>query len=116
MFFAYQRLEMKDSIISELNSQLNDLKVRLEKASNSIDANDFVLLAKHAKIEFTDLQYFGYAKMLESTDFRKADTVAIANVRWNTTLSDSIMTLKEQKLNDWLKKELKLKKVMIKRN
>jgi hypothetical protein len=113
---AYQRIEIKDSIITELNSQLDNLKMRLEKASNSIDANDFVLLAKHAKIEFTDLQYFGYAKMLESTDFRKADTIAIANVRWNTTLTDSIMTLNEQKLNEWLKKELKLKKVMIKRN
>ena len=54
--------------------------------------------------------------MLESSDFRKVDTIAIANVRWNTTLSDSIMSIREQELNEWLKKELNLKDVKIRRN
>jgi len=113
---AYQRLEEKDSLISSLNSQIDTLKVRLEKTTNSLDANDFVTLAKDAKIQFSDLQYFGYAKMLESSDFRKADTIAIARVRWNTTLTDSIMTVREQELNEWLKKELNIEKLLIKRN
>ena len=113
---AYERLEEKANIIANLNSQIDTLKNKLEKVTNSMDSNDFVLLAKDAKIQFSDLQYFGYAKMLESTDFRSADTIAIANVRWKTTLSDSIMTVKEQELNDWLKKELKLQKLIIKRN
>lgn len=113
---AYQRLEEKDSLISNLNSQIDTLKVRLEKTTNSLDANDFVTLAKDAKIQFSDLQYFGYAKMLESSDFRKADTIAIARVRWNTSLTDSIMTVREQELNEWLKKELNIEKLLIKRN
>ena len=113
---AYQRLEEKDSLISNLNSQIDTLKVRLEKTTNSLDANDFVTLAKDAKIQFSDLQYFGYAKMLESSDFRKADTIAIARVRWNTALTDSIMTVREQELNEWLKKELNIEKLLIKRN
>ncbi|PTM06597.1 MAG: hypothetical protein DA407_11615 [Bacteroidetes bacterium] len=113
---AYERLEEKDSIISDLNSQIDTLKVRLEKITQSLDTNDFVLLAKDAKIEFSDLQYFGYAKMLESTDFRKADTIAIARVRWNTALTDSLMTVREVELNEWLKKELKINNVLIKRN
>jgi hypothetical protein len=113
---AYERLEEKDSIISDLNSQIDTLKVRLEKITQSLDSNDFVLLAKDAKIEFSDLQYFGYAKMLESTDFRKADTIAIARVRWNTALTDSLMTVREVELNEWLKKELKINNVLIKRN
>jgi len=113
---AYERLEEKDSVISVLNSQIDTLKVRLERITNSLDSNDFVLLAKDAKIKFSDLQYFGYAKMLESSDFMKADTVAVASVKWKTTLTDSIMTVREQELNDWLKNELKLKNIVIKRD
>lgn len=113
---AYQRLEEKDSLISSLNSQIDTLKIRLEKTTNSLDANDFVTLAKDAKIQFSDLQYFGYAKMLESSDFRKTDTIAIARVRWNTALTDSTMTVREQELNEWLKKELNIEKLLIKRN
>lgn len=113
---AYGRLEEKDSVISVLNSQIDTLKVRLEKITHSLDSNDFVLLAKDAKIKFSDLQYFGYAKMLESSDFMKADTVAIASVRWNTSLSDSIMSIKENELSNWLKQELKIDNVVIKRD
>jgi len=103
---AYQRLEEKDSLIANLNSQIDTLKIRIEKTTNTLDSDDFVLLAKDAKIQFSDLQYFGYAKMLESSDFKKADTISIARVKWNTTLSDSIMSLREQELNEWLKNEL----------
>lgn len=113
---AYERLEEKDSLISNLNTQIDTLKVRLEKMSNSLDANDFVSLAKDAKIQFSDLQYFGYAKMLESSDFRKVDTIAVASVRWNTNLTDSIVAVREQELNDWLKKELNIENLVIKRN
>lgn len=113
---AYQRLEEKDSLIANLNSQIDTLKIRIEKTTNTLDSDDFVLLAKDAKIQFSDLQYFGYAKMLESSDFKKADTISIARVKWNTTLSDSIMSLREQELNEWLKNELKIKDVIIKRN
>ncbi len=113
---AYQRLEEKDSLIANLNSQIDTLKIRIEKTTNTLDSDDFVLLAKDAKIQFSDLQYFGYAKMLESSDFMKIDTIAIARVRWNTTLTDSIMAVREQELNDWLKKELNIEKLLIKRN
>lgn len=113
---AYQRLEEKDSIISGLNSQIDTLKVRLEKTTNSLDANDFKGLAQKAKIKFFDLQYFGFAKMLESSDFMKIDTIAIARVRWNATLTDSIMAVREQELNEWLKKELNIENLLIKRN
>ena len=113
---AYQKLNEKDSIITILTSQIDTLKIRLEKMSNSLDANDFVSLAKDAKIQFSDLQYFGYAKMLESSDFRKVDTIAVASVRWNTSLTDSIVAVREKELNDWLKSELNIEKILIKKN
>ncbi len=109
-------IEERDSLLLVRQKEIDSIKSQFAEKSNILNANDFTLLAKDAKIQFSDLQYFGYAKMLASSDFRKADTIAIANVRWNTALSDSIMTVKETELSNWLKQELKLKNVIIKRN
>ncbi|TJY36513.1 DUF389 domain-containing protein [Pontimicrobium aquaticum] len=109
-------IEERDSLLLLRQKEIDSIKSQFAEKSNILDANDFTSLAKDAKIQFTDLQYFGYAKMLASSDFRKADTVAIANVRWNTSLTDSIMAAKEVELSNWLKQELKLENVVIKRN
>ncbi|MEZ4797619.1 MAG: DUF389 domain-containing protein [Flavobacteriaceae bacterium] len=113
---ALVNVEKRDSLLFIKQKELDSINAFYAKKGNLLDANNFSLLAKDAKIKFTDLQYFGYAKMLESSDFRKIDTVAVANVRWNTTLTDSIIALREQELNDWLKKELNIEKLVIKRN
>jgi uncharacterized hydrophobic protein (TIGR00271 family) len=113
---AYQNLQEKNNLIVNLNSKIDSLKIRLKKTSNGLNAIDFISLAKDAKIQFYDLQYFSYAKMLESSDFKTADTIAIARVRWNNKLTDSIMAIREQELNEWLKKELKTEKILIYRN
>ena len=109
-------IEQRDSLLFVKQKELDSVKAYFAKKSNILDANDFTSLAKDVKIQFTDLQYFGYAKMLASSDFRKADTIAIANVRWNTSLTDSIMTVKEVELSNWLKQELKLENIIIKRD
>ncbi|WP_347924452.1 DUF389 domain-containing protein [Pontimicrobium sp. SW4] len=109
-------IEERDSLLILRQKEIDSIKMQFTKKSNILDANDFTSLAKDAKIQFTDLQYFGYAKMLTSSDFRKADTIAIANVKWNTSLTDSIMGVKEIELSNWLKQELKLQNVVIKRN
>ncbi len=109
-------IEERDSILTLRQKELDSVKVQFAKKSNVLDVNDFTSLAKDAKIQFTDLQYFGYAKMLVSSDFRKADTITIANIRWNSTLTDSIMAVKENELSNWLKQELKVENVVIKRN
>jgi len=123
---AYQdkREELKESrnIISGLQKEIGDLKEtvsglnqQLESKSES-SAISFSSLAKDAKIRFNNLDYFAYAKTLESNDFIKVDTVSIATVRWNTTLNDSIIAQKEIELLTWLKEELKTEKVNIKRD
>lgn len=109
-------IEERDSLLLLRQKEIDSIKSQFAEKSNILDANSFTSLAKDAKIQFTDLQYFGYAKMLASSDFRKADTVAIVNVRWNTTLNDSIMSAKEVELSNWLKQELKLENVIIKRD
>lgn len=120
---AYNDLDRKDNVISglqnqieELQSTITNLNKELEKKLNVKKQVSFTRLAKDAKIRFKDLDYFSYAKMLESKDFIKVDTVAVAHLKWDTKLSDSIQTIKEKELSDWLKKELKTKRVVIKRN
>lgn len=109
-------IEERDSLLLLRQKEIDSIITQFAQKSNILDADDFTSLAKDAKIQFTDLQYFGYAKMLASSDFRKADTIAIVNVRWNTSLTDSIMTVKEAELSNWLKQELKLENVVIKRD
>lgn len=109
-------IEERDSLLAVRQKEIDSIKTQFTEKSNILDANDFTSLAKDAKIQFADLQYFGFAKMLTSSDFRKADTIAIANVRWNTALTDSIMAVKETELSNWLKQELKIDNVVIKRD
>ena len=122
---AYQdaRDELKESknIITGLQLEIEDLKgeitqlnQQIEHVSNKKDDVSFSSLAKDAKVRFNDLQYFSYAKMLESKDFIKVDTVSVANVKWNISLSDSLVVVKEKQLGEWLKQELKTDKIIIK--
>ena len=122
---AYQdaRDELKDSknVVAGLQLEIEDLKEeitqlnqQLEQESNKKTDVAFSSLARDAKVRFNDLQYFSYAKMLESKDFIKVDTVTVANVKWNASLSDSLVVVKEKQLGDWLKQELKIENIMIK--
>ena len=76
----------------------------------------FSSLSRDAKVRFNDLEFFGYAKMLESKDFINIDTVTVANVRWKVALTDSIILMRERELQKWLKNELKVDTVMVRRN
>lgn len=109
-------IEQRDSLLLVRQSEVDTLKAIFSKKSNLLDNNSFMLLAKDAKIKFNDLKYFGYAKMLESNDFKNIDTMTIANVSWKENISDSLALAKEAELLLWLKKELKTEKVKIKRD
>jgi len=62
------------------------------------------------------LEFFGYAKMLESKDFINIDTVTVANVRWKVSVEDSLVLVRERNLQKWMKQELKVDTVFIRRN
>ena len=123
---AYDRtiieLDKKDNIISGLQKEISELQENISGLNQQLEAQNasggiaFSTLAKDAKIRFNDLEYFGYAKMLESQDFIKVDTLTIANVKWKSSLNDSIVAAKESKLLLWLKQELKTDKIRVKRN
>ena len=119
---AISELDKKDIIISGLEKQITELQENISglnqqiEAQNSSDDVAFSALAKDAKIRFNDLEYFGYAKMLESKDFIKIDTLTVANIKWKTTVNDSVALINEGELLVWLKQVLKTEKVSIKRN
>ncbi|NRD20977.1 DUF389 domain-containing protein [Winogradskyella eckloniae] len=120
---AIKDLDQKDNIINGLQSQIealqnniSNLNKQIESKSNNKNAVSFTALSRDAKIKFNDLEYFGYGKMLESKDFINIDTVSVANVRWKVELNDSLVLLKERDLQKWLKNELKVDTVFIKRN
>ena len=66
----------------------------------------FLSLSKDAKIQFSDLESFGYAKMLASSNFRNTDTIQLVKTQWNPSLSDSLVMLKKQALKTWIEQEL----------
>ena len=71
-----------------------------------MDLNEFSNLSKNAKIKFSDLEFFGYAEMLASTNFRYTDTITLIKTRWNSVLTDSLITLRKQALKAWIELEL----------
>lgn len=119
---AISELDKKDIIISGLEKQITELQENISGLNQQIEAQNtsddvaFSALAKDAKIRFNDLEYFGYAKMLESKDFIKIDTLSVANIKWKASVNDSIALVKEGELLVWLKQVLKTEKVSIKRN
>ncbi|MBU2922280.1 DUF389 domain-containing protein [Winogradskyella psychrotolerans] len=120
---AYADLDRKDNVIEGLQKQIEELQANIsnlnkviESKNTNQDAVSFSTLSRDAKIKFSDLEYFGYAKMLESKDFINIDTVTVANVRWKVQLADSLVFMKERDLQKWLKNELKVDTVFIKRN
>ncbi|NNE32992.1 MAG: DUF389 domain-containing protein [Winogradskyella sp.] len=120
---AYIDLDQKDNIISGLQKQIEELEQNITNLNQVIEANSsndnivsFSSLSKDAKVRFNDLEFFGYAKMLESRDFINIDTVTVANVRWKVSVSDSVVLVRERALQKWLKQELKVDTVLIRRN
>ncbi|TGV00501.1 DUF389 domain-containing protein [Flavivirga rizhaonensis] len=119
---AIKELDQKDNIISGLQKQIVDLQIEVTELNKKIENNasqsnsvSFTNLSRDAKVRFSDLQYFSYAKMLESKDFIKIDTIAVVHIKWRKSLKDSLVLIKEKELNKWLKQKLNLDTVVVKK-
>ena len=119
---AYADLDRKDNVIDGLQKQISQLEKNITNLNKQIESknisNDvsFTNLSRDAKVRFSDLEFFGYAKMLESKDFINIDTVTVANVRWKVSVEDSLVLVRERNLQKWMKQELKVDTVFIRRN
>lgn len=103
---AIDKIDKRDSIIAALKMDIDSLKLVLSADKNEMDSNMFLNLSKDAKIQFSDLRSFGYAKMLASSNFRNADTITLVKTKWSSNLSDSLVALRKQDLKTWLEQEL----------
>ena len=110
---AIGKIEKRDSIITALEQDIDSLKLALNSNSNEMDSKLFLNLSKDAKIQFSDLESFGYAKLLASSDFRTADTITLVKTKWNSDLSDSLVVRQNQTLKTWIEKELNTSEVEV---
>jgi len=117
---AYADLDRKDNVIGGLQKQIEELQGNITNLNNELESRNtkkggvsFSTLSRDAKVRFSDLEFFGYSKMLESKDFISIDTVSVVRLKWNEKLADSIRIKKENELNNWLSKKLEEDKILI---
>ncbi len=109
---ALDKIDQRDQQIENLNFTIDSLKLAA-LSKNETNTVDFINLAKDAKIQFSDLESFGFSKMLNSTNFRSADTVLVAKIRWNLSLEDSLRIQKSTDLKNWLEQELQEQRIEV---
>jgi uncharacterized hydrophobic protein (TIGR00271 family) len=103
--------------IEQLNEAISNLNNRVEQGA--IDDNNKVIafsrIAKEAKIRYLNIEKIGFSKVLSSSDFIKIDTIPLAIVKWNISIKDSVIDLKELELRKWMQLEMQLDTLFIKR-
>lgn len=115
---AYDRaisdLDEKDNIISGLQNEIENLKAEIVSINNKNSSFSFSIVSKDAKIQFQDLESFGFSKMLVSDDFRTIDTINVASVKWKESLTDSVVQVRDTQLVEWLKTQVKADSIVLK--
>lgn len=112
---AIEDLDERDNIISGLQKEIETLREEIDLISQKNNSFSFSSIAKDAKIRFSDLEYFGYSKMLTSKDFIKIDTINVVSANWKKSLNDSVIKVRDKQLVEWLKTQTKLDSIVLKR-
>lgn len=99
--------------IEALNYTIDSLNLALEDTQNSKFNSNFINVAKDVKIQFPDLQSFGYSNFLQSSDFRAIDTIYVAKVEWDSMITDSLKIEKNKVLKTWLIEDSGFKNIEI---
>ena len=110
---ALDKIEARDATIETLSFRIDSLKLAISYKANSALESDFINLAKDVKIQFPELENFGYSKFLQSFNFRTIDSLYVAKIKWNSTLADSLKTQKVEDLKRWLKDYSGLDKIEV---
>mgnify|MGYP000117538873 CR=1 FL=1 len=110
---AIDKIEEREKTISSLKMEIDSLKLDTGSNKTMMDLNVFSTLSKDAKIQFTDLRFFGYSKMLTSSDFRTIDTLTVVRTQWDSTLVDSLVILRVDSLKTWLKSQLDIENLEV---
>lgn len=110
---ALDKIEARDATIETLSFRIDSLKLAISYKENSALESNFINLAKDVKIQFPELDNFGYSKFLQSSNFRTTDSLYVAKIKWNTTLADSLKSQKMEDLKRWLKDYIGLDKIEV---
>ncbi len=110
---AVDKIEKRETAISNLKLEIDSLKLDARSNNTMMDLNVFSMLSKDAKIQFTELRYFGYSNMLISSDFRTIDTVTVVKTQWDSSLVDSLIVVRVDSLKRWLKSELNVESLEV---
>ena len=110
---AVDKIEKRETAISNLKLEIDSLKLDARSNNTMMDLNVFSTLSKDAKIQFTELRYFGYSNMLISSDFRTIDTVTVVKTQWDSSLVDSLIVVRVDSLKRWLKSELNVESIEV---
>lgn len=119
-----QELQESKKNIADLQKELEALKETVSALNQRIEQNAqthnneviaFSSIVKDAKIRYHEIEQIGFANVLSSKDFIKIDTIPTLTISWDKKLSDSIVTVKERELKNWLQTELSLDTLFVRR-
>ena len=103
---AISEIDQKNSIITGLQKEIEDLKFIISDMNESRKSFPFINVSKDAKIRYKELKSFAYSKQLYSLDFSKVDTLDLVTVSWHNQLNDSLSAVRNSQLKDWIKTQV----------
>jgi hypothetical protein len=94
--------------IEDLKIKIAGLETHLREANKVVPVAvmPYASIAKDAKIRFPDLLELGYGEVQKS-NFLKVDTVQVIFPKWKFQVSDSLNSIRVNKLQEWITKEMK---------
>lgn len=119
-----EELKQSKNIIEGLQKQVEDLKSEISTLNNRIEQDAlnkdktsvaFSTIAKDAKIRYNEIRGISFAKVLNTKDFIKIDTIPQLTIQWKSKMPDATINKKEKELQAWLQKEMKLDTLFISR-
>lgn len=119
-----EELKASRNIIEGLQKEIEDLKSEITVLNNRIEQDAlsrdktsiaFSSIAKDVKIRYNQVKSISFAKVLNTKDFIKVDTLPEVSLKWSSKISESKRRKKEKELRAWLQKEMKLDTLFMKK-
>ena len=86
--------------LTDKNSQILLLEEQLTRLRSS--GIPFVGLSEEVHVNYENIERFGFSNTI-NTDFKKADTIPVFFVQWNSKLNENSKRKEEAKLKNWIK-------------
>ncbi|MDP5045329.1 MAG: hypothetical protein NWQ06_10175, partial [Leeuwenhoekiella sp.] len=86
--------------LSDKNSQIELLENEVARLRSS--GIPFQGLSEEVHVNYENIERFGFSNTI-NTDFKKADTIPVFFVQWNSKLNEVTKKKEEIKLRNWIK-------------